>query len=285
MATTVPSYKDISKQANDLLGKDFPVGIAKLDVKSVTPSNVQFNVCGNQSADGVIFGNLEAKYADKPNGLTLTQGWDTRNVLNTKIEIQDQIARGVKAELCTRFCPDSAKNKNAAVTLTYKNLNLNSTALIDILRRSFTGDVCVGHDGFLAGAQVKYDIAKGSISDYAATIGYQALPYTVTVQALSNFSVFSASYHHKVNQLVEASGKVSWDAKVAANAVSLEIGSKYALDPSSYVKGKINNAGIANLSYFQKVRPGVKLGLGMQLDTQRIAEPTYKMGLALNFEG
>lgn len=282
MAT--PAYSDIPKAANDLLGKDFPVGSTKLDVKTKAPNGVQFSVSGAQASSGAVNGRLEAKYADIPNGLTLTQAWDTANLLDTKIEIQDQIAKGLKVDVNSRFVPDSAKGKSASVALAYKYPNLHCRAFVDVLKRSFTGDVTVGHDGFVAGAEVGYDVPLGQISKYAATIGYSAAPYTVALQATSNLSVFAASYHHRVNPFVEASGKVTWDAKAAANAVGLEIGSKYTLDSVTYVKGKINNVGIAHLSYFQTLRPGVKLGLGLQLDTQRLNEPAHKVGLSMSFE-
>lgn len=35
---SVPSYSDIGKTANDLLGKDYPIGSAKLEVNTTTPN-------------------------------------------------------------------------------------------------------------------------------------------------------------------------------------------------------------------------------------------------------
>jgi hypothetical protein len=61
---------------------------------------------------GSISGELEGKYTD--GGIALTQGWTTANALNTKIELDNQIARGVKLELGTVFLPSLA-SKNAKV--------------------------------------------------------------------------------------------------------------------------------------------------------------------------
>lgn len=50
MATYVPvPFADISKSTNDLLGKDFPVGHTKLELKTVTPNGVV------RVADAVVF--------------------------------------------------------------------------------------------------------------------------------------------------------------------------------------------------------------------------------------
>ena len=41
MATSVPvPFADIGKSSNDLLGKDFPVGQTKLELKTVAPNGV-----------------------------------------------------------------------------------------------------------------------------------------------------------------------------------------------------------------------------------------------------
>ena len=46
MATFVPvPYSDLGKAANDLLGKDFPVGHTKLELKTVAPNGVVRPCC------------------------------------------------------------------------------------------------------------------------------------------------------------------------------------------------------------------------------------------------
>ena len=41
-------------------------------------------------------------------------------------------------------------------------------------------------------------------------------------------------------------------------------------DQAAFVKAKINNAGVLSLGYTQALRPGVKVSLGLALDTQKI---------------
>jgi hypothetical protein len=88
--------------------------------------------------------------------------------------------------------------------------------------------------------------------------------------ASSRYS-FSASYYHRVSGEIEAGGKAVWDTKSAG--MNLEVGTKAYMDPSSFVKAKINNAGLLVLGYTQGLRPGVKASFGLALDTQRLNNP------------
>lgn len=127
---------------------------------------------------------------------------------------------------------------------------------------------------------------------YNAAIGYSAPEYAVTLHGLGNLSTFHASYYHKVNRDVEAGAKASvpssppsppslprlnrwddriYDTKSPSKAVSLEVGTRAYLDNASFVKARINNSGILGLGYTQALRPGVKVSLGLALDTQKIS--------------
>jgi len=147
---------------------------------------------------------------------------------------------------------------------------------------TFTGDATIGHDGFLAGAEIGYDILDGKITKYSAATGYSAPLYTAAVTATNNLSIFSASYYHRVNAFTEAGAKATWDSKSSAN-VGLEVGAKHKIDESAFAKAKINSQGIAALSYSQALKPGVTLGLGLSVDTQRLNESAHKLGVSFTF--
>ncbi|KAF9301996.1 Mitochondrial porin, partial [Mortierella antarctica] len=72
MAKYVPvPFADLGKPTNDLLGKDFPVGQTKFELKTVAPNGVTFNVLGSQdNKSKAINGELKTKYVDYKNGLT-----------------------------------------------------------------------------------------------------------------------------------------------------------------------------------------------------------------------
>ena len=168
-------------------------------------------------------------------GLTLTQSWSTANSLDTKVELDDTMAKGLKAEVLTNYLPNS-KAYSAKTNLYFKQPNFNGRAFFDLLKGpTATVDAVMGHEGYLVGAEAGYDVQKAAITRYSAAVGYVAPTYAAAVTATNNLSVFSASYYHKVNSEVEAGAKATWDSK-AGNNVGLEVASKYRLDPTSFAK-------------------------------------------------
>lgn len=120
---------------------------------------------------------------------------------------------------------------------------------------------------------------------YNSTVGYSTREYAVAVHALNNLNQYAASYYHRINENLEASGKAVWSNKdVAMTGVSLEVGAKLRLDPTAFVKGKITNSGLLSASYTQQIRRGVRVNIGAAIDTNRLNENAHKVGLALTFE-
>ncbi|EXJ86154.1 hypothetical protein A1O1_06524 [Capronia coronata CBS 617.96] len=278
-------FSDIAKPANDLLNKDFyHTTAANLEVKSKAPNGVVFNVKGKSAHDGPISGSIEGKYADKATGLTLTQTWTTSNSLDTKLELEDNLTKGLKAEVLTNYLPAQSAY-GGKLNLFYKQPNIHTRLFTDVFKGPTASfDVTLGHEGFLIGAEGGYDVGKAAITRYALAAGYSQGSYAAAVTATNNLTVFSASYYHKVNAEVEAGAKATWDSTAGSN-VGLEVASKYKLDPSSFAKAKINDRGIAALAYNVKLGTGVTLGLGASFDTQNLNQASHKVGASFTFEG
>ncbi|KAH9969557.1 eukaryotic porin/Tom40 [Russula dissimulans] len=285
-----PSWKDVGKSLNDLLGKDYHFNGTFLEVKTATPSNVTFKVDGNRdSKTSLVTGNLEGKYTDKTHGLTFTQAWTTANVLRTQFELENQIAQGVKVETTTTLNPEKG-TKSVLVGLAYKQPGIHSRAVFDVFNGpTITADAVVSRDGILLGGETSYNVTEGSVSKFSAALGYSAPEYAVTLHGLSNFRTFAASYYHRVNPDVEAGAKAIYDTNTTSPGVALEVGTKAYLDQAAFVKAKINNQGLLVLGYTQALRPGVKASFGLALDTQRLNDagpsgPAHKVGAKFVFE-
>ncbi|KAJ9498342.1 Mitochondrial porin [Exophiala xenobiotica] len=298
-------FSDIAKPANDLLNKDFyHTTAANLEVKSKAPNGVTFNVKGKSAHDGPISGSvsttilqkhfrishingrgkIEGKYSDKAAGLTITNTWTTSNSLDFKVELEDNLTKGLKAEVLSNYLP-AKSTYGGKVNLFYKQPNIHTRLFTDLFKGpTATMDLTLGHEGFLIGAEGGYDVGKAAITRYALAAGYSQGSYAAAVTATNNLSVFSASYYHKVNTEVEAGAKATWDSTAGSN-VGLEVATKYKLDPSSFAKAKINDRGIAALAYNVKLGTGVTLGLGASLDTQNLNQAAHKVGASFTFEG
>ncbi|KAH9906943.1 porin [Xylariomycetidae sp. FL2044] len=216
-------------------------------------------------------------------GLTLTQTWTTANSLDTKVELADSLAKGLKAEGIFGFLP-ATQGKSAKLNLTFKQSAFHGRTFFDLLKGPTASiDAVIGHEGFLAGANAAYNVQKGQVTGYSAAVGYTAPSYSAAITATDNLSVFAASYYHKVSSLVEAGAKATWNSK-SGNTVGLEVASKYRLDPLSFAKAKINDRGVAAVSYNVLLRPGATLGLGLSVDTQKLDQATHKVGASFTFE-
>ncbi|PHH72106.1 hypothetical protein CDD80_4769 [Ophiocordyceps camponoti-rufipedis] len=217
-------------------------------------------------------------------GLTLTQTWNTANSLDTKLEVSDSLAKGLKLEGLFNFLPATAA-RNAKFNLMFRQPNFHGRAFFDLLRGPTANvDAVIGHEGFLAGASAGYDVNKAAVTAYSAAVGYSVPSYSAAITATDNLSTFSACYYHKVNSQVEAGAKAVWNSKTG-NAVGLEVAGKYRIDPVSFAKVKINDRGIAALAYNVLLREGVTLGLGGSFDTQKLDQATHKLGASFTFEG
>jgi voltage-dependent anion channel protein 2 len=145
---------------------------------------------------------------------------------STQVELENQIAKGLKLDLNTSLLPDKG-SKSALVNAVWKQPGLHSRAFVDLFKGpTFTADTVVGRDGFLLGGEASYDVTSGKVTRYAAALGFSAPEYAVTVHGLGNFSAYSASYYHRVSRDVEAGAKAVYDTKAATGGVNLEVGAK-----------------------------------------------------------
>lgn len=281
---SIPNFADIAKPANDLLNKDFYHGSAStFEFKGNTPNNVAFKVTGKSTHDNATSGALEAKYSDKPTGLTLTQTWNTANALDSKVEVKDALAKGLKAEGLFSFLPAS-QAKGAKFNLHFQQTNFHGRAFFNLLKGPTANvDAVVGDKGFLAGASAGYDVNKAAVTSYAAAVGYTCPSYNMAVTATDNLSVFGASFYQKVNSQVEGGCKAVWNSKTGSN-VGIEFAGKYRIDPVSFAKVKLNDRGTVALAYNVLLREGVTLGLGTSVDTQKLDQATHKVGASFTFE-
>jgi voltage-dependent anion channel protein 2 len=172
-------------------------------------------------------------------GLTLTQTWNTANALESKVELADSIAKGLKAEGVFSFLP-ATQARGAKLNLHFKQNIFHGRAFFDLLKGPIANvDAVIGHEGFIAGASAGYDVQKAQLTGYSAALGFVAPTYTTSITATDNLSIFAASYYHKVNGQVEAGAKATWNSKTG-NTVGLEVASKYRLDPVSFAKVRLS---------------------------------------------
>lgn len=285
-----PSWKDLSKVTNDLLGKDYPLGSSTLDVKTVAPNGVTFHVQGSQlNGKNDLFGDFEVKVANKPRGLTASTVVTSANQVRQTLEAENYLAKGFKLDYVGTFNPEKG-TKTGVINTTFKQSRLHTRTLVDLSKGPFIAhDSVAGRDGFLAGYSAVVNAQTKELTNYEVGMGFYAPEYSITLQSTKKLTNYVASYYHRINADVETGARIHYDASKAAPTTKLELGSKVYLDNAAFIKAKINNDGILGLGYTQALRPGVKTSLGLALDTKAFAAtetatPSHKFGAALFFE-
>ncbi|KAJ3303497.1 Mitochondrial porin [Kappamyces sp. JEL0829] len=281
-----PHFGDLGKPANDLLGKDFPIGSAKLEVNTTTPNGIKFTINGNKdNKTGAIASDVKAKYSDKAKGLTFTETWTSTNVLGAQLELENTIAQGLKLDLNGTLLPEKG-TKNAKAAVEYKQDYVFTRSSLDLLKGpTLFADAVVGTDGYIAGGDVAYDVSEARVTKYGAALGYIAPLYSVSLLASNKFSLFTASYYQKVNADVETAAKAAWNKALPESSVGIEVGTKVILDKASFFKAKVDNQGRLGLGYTHILRTGIKVAVGGLFDTTRLAQDAHKVGVQFTFEG
>jgi len=282
-----PAFSDIAKSANDLINKDFyHATAATLEVKLKAPDGLQVTTKGTSPHDGDIAGTVEIKKLLQK-GINLTETWTTANQLVTKLELDDVLASGVKAEFINTFAPKTGFKAQKG-NLYFKQGAFHARAFADFnpTTQNVTAvvDGVVAHEGFLVGGEAGFDVQKAALTRYAAAFGYQTPLYSAALTSTNSLSVFAASYYHRVSPITEAGVKATYDTKTN-QTVGIEVATKYKIDPLSFAKAKINDRGIVSLAYNSKVNSGLTFGIGASFDAQKLNEGGHKIGTSFTFEG
>lgn len=279
------AFPDLDKAVKDLFTKDYPVGQARLEVKTITSNGVNLNVTGHQDVKtGHIFGEGKVKYFDFKNGLTVTNAVTTNNLLTTQIELENKVSRGIKLDVLAGYLPMTSQ-KNLKANVYYKHSLAHIRLASDIFKGpTFNVDFVAGQDGVYVGGDTSYDLERGSVAKCNASVAYVHRDFTAAIHSSEFFGIFAGSFYQRVNPDVEIGVRASWDSSVATNAINLELGTKYYLDKEAFVKAKVDNQGKLGLAYTQLLKPGIKLSLGGSFDTAKLNEPSHKVGFSLLFE-
>jgi len=278
-----PSYSDLGKNAKDVFSKGYNWGFFKLDGKSKTAKGVEFKTTLNSNRDtGKVAGNLETKYKWSEYGLTFTEKWNTENVLNTEIKIEDQLADGLELAFNTSFAPQTGK-KSGSVKTGYKHdyLALNCDVDFDFAGPTVHGSAVLGYEGWLAGYQMSFDSSKSKLTRSNFGFGYLGGDFSFTTH-VNDGQEFTGSVHQKVNSQLDAAVSLAWQS--GSGSTTFALGAKYKLDDDASINMKVNNSSHVGLGYTQKLRDGVKLTVSSLIDGKNINAGGHKVGLGLEFE-
>jgi hypothetical protein len=283
-AMAPPSFADLGKDARDLFSKGFQNGVVKLDLKTVAENKVEFKVAGtHNTGSSATDAKLEAKYKIPDYGFTLTETWDTKNILGGKFELEDKLRKGLKITLDSSFNTVSGQ-KDASLKTNYKQdyINFNLDSGLALAPPVINAAGVFSYQGWLAGGSVSVDTAKNlAVKKSQLAIGYSsdALKLHSYVKDLQEFG---ASVYHKVNRNSEVGIDISWVGNTAASRFALA--AKHKIDANSFANFSVDNKSNVNLGYTNTVSKGVKLTGSVLLDAKALSGGDHKVGLGLDLE-
>lgn len=278
-----PQYGDLGKTARDLFNKGYNYGTVKLDVKTRTKNNIDFNITGEHNNDvQKSLGTLEAKYKAPEHGLTFVEKWNTDNILKSELTLEDNLLQGLKLTLDTSYAPATGK-KSGVLKTAYRHdkFLLNTDVDLDLAGPVVHNALTVGHLGWLLGLQTSFDTAKSQLTRNNFAVGYQAADFTLHTNVNDGTEV-GGSIYQRVNSQLELGVSLSWSS--VNNQTRFALASKYQLDKYANVQAKVNNLSQVGLSYTQQLRDGVKLIVSSLVDGKNINGGGHKLGLGLELE-
>jgi len=278
-----PCYADLGKQARDLFSKNYHFGLVKLDVKTKTPSGVEFNVNGTSNNDtGRVNSALETKYLLKEHGVTLKEKWNTDNILASEVTVEDKLLNGLKLGASATFAPQSGK-KTGTVKAAYKidSLHLNTDVDLDYAGAIVHGAAVLGHQGWLAGAQLSFDPSQNRLKKTNFAVGYST-PEFILHTNVNDGQEFAGSIYQRVNDKLETGINLTWTA--SNNATRFGLGCVYKLDSASSLRAKVNNTSQIGLGFTHKLRTGITLTLNAMIDGKNFNQGGHKLGMGFELE-
>ncbi|ODM91627.1 Voltage-dependent anion-selective channel [Orchesella cincta] len=167
-----PSYSDLGKACRLQLRR------VQAQLQDDTVGGVDISTGGHHSLEeGKVFGDLETKYKWPSHGITITEKWNTNNLLVTEITSQDKLAPGAKVSLEGTFSPDSGK-KSGKLKGQYKTTNATLDCTVDGADDSsllVNGSMVLGYQGWLGGYQMTFDTVAGILKKNNFSAGYSAV--------------------------------------------------------------------------------------------------------------
>ena len=281
-----PKYADLGKECKDLLEKDFPFDVKKVEINTIAPNAVNFIVTGSQDAKtGQYCADLKTKYVHMDSGVALTEKWTSDNMLSAEVEANNTFASGLKLKLETQYWPNTSQNA-VKVSSGYLQEYVHTNVAVDVFKGpQATADLTVGMNGAFLGGEVGYNTNSASIDKYAVGAAFYRPDYNLSVHARNMFNVFSTSYYHRVSPNLATGCTATWDrlASDRNQAVFFEFASYLRLQGEAATKIKLDSLGRVTLSYIQRLAPSIVGTLAAHVDTKKSDKDACKVGFSLVF--
>lgn len=279
-----PSYTDLGKSARDLFGKGYNNGFLKFDSTTLScdKSEVQFksSAAHNLTAEKLT-GSLEAQYKLPEHGLTLTEKWNTDNVLTTIIETKNQFAKGLTATIEGTYVPQNSK-RTALLKTEWANDLLKINANLSLVGSPIlTLSGVAARADWLFGATGKINLAANDLITTGLTIGRVVSDCAITASLIDS-KKFGASFFHKVHHNLEFGSQVSW--VLGDSGTQFGIATKYVPASDLVLRAKLDNKSNVSVAATHDLSNGIKVTFSTQFSLlSGVATTNNRFGFGIEY--
>jgi len=273
-------FSDLTKKFKDLSKDDFGFGEAKLTLKSKTANGINLKAEESRKfSDGSVSGLLEVKYTNAAHGLTIKDTWNTKNVIDTEIVLDNKSLQGNKFTLNKSLNTGSSLFSNWSLKHEFGNKHLQTETKFN--GKEASGNVVVSVNEFNFGLSGAYLVKDAKLKEHTALASYTTSDSVFTA-AITNATNVEATVFHSATANTSVGVQITFNTSTSENAFNVV--AKHQVDKDSFVKASLDKKFSFGLAYTQALREGVKLTLSAKTDAANLAADTSSLGLALTFE-
>uniref|UniRef100_A0AC35TUJ3 Voltage-dependent anion-selective channel protein 1 n=1 Tax=Rhabditophanes sp. KR3021 TaxID=114890 RepID=A0AC35TUJ3_9BILA len=248
-----PSYADLGKSAKDLFSKGYTHGVLKLDLTNKTGDSKEYefkSTATHDLATESLGSTFDVKYKLPQYGATITEKWNSKNVLTSQVEVNDQLAKGLKVTLETAYgLKDGHRTANVKTEFVKPSLKFNSN--LSVLNAPLLdSSLVLEQRDILFGLQSIVDIAGSKVRSTNVTVAKITPQFSLTGY-VNNGTVFGASLFHRAHQHLDIGVQTTWKSGDANYNYALAC--KYEVSSDLTARAKINNASEVALSATHKL--------------------------------
>ncbi|CAL9062939.1 mitochondrial outer membrane protein porin 5-like [Musa acuminata AAA Group] len=265
-------FSEIGKNAKDLLNKDYTYD-QKLTISTSSASGVGLTSAAVKKG-GLYSFDIGSQYKYKNTLIDVKV--DTNSNISTTVTISDILPY---TKTITSFKLPDYNSGKLEVQYFHDHASFASVVALKhspIVELSGT----VGTRGVAFGAEASFNTASGDFTKYSAGVGLTKPDYSASIILEEKLDTLRASYVYHLDELQKSSVVAEIVRRFSTNENIFTVGTRYAVDPQTTVKTRLNNSGKLAALLQHELKPKSVLTLSGEFDTKAL-ERAPKFGLAL----
>jgi len=279
-----PFYADLGKSSRDIFSKGYNFGHLRADVTCKSGDFEFKSNCIQNIGTGKLFGGMDVKYRVPNQGITLTEKWNTDNVLSTECVIDDKLLKNTKLIIDSAYAPYVGK-RSGKVKSEYKHdlASVGGDFQLDSTGAKIGNFHIVGKllDNWLIGGTIGYDVAKGKVTHRNVSVAYDSKEWGVH-GFVNNLNEYGSNIFVKAANQVDIGANLSWTT--GENNARFGLAAKYDLDKDTTIRAKINNQSLLGVGLTHTLKPGLKLIVSSSMSLADMNNTAHKVGFGIEYE-